>query len=34
MATGITFALLLLAVKALFFAADNGYRDQERAHIR
>jgi len=27
-ATGITFALLLLAVKALFFAADNGYRDQ------
>ena len=26
-ATGITFALLLLAVKALFFAADNGYRD-------
>jgi hypothetical protein len=27
LATGITFALLLLAVKALF-AADNGYRDQ------
>jgi len=27
-ATGITFAVLLLAVKALFFAADNGYRDQ------
>jgi hypothetical protein len=25
--TGVTFALLLLAVKALFFAADNGYRD-------
>jgi hypothetical protein len=25
--TGITFALLLLAVKALFFLADNGYRD-------
>jgi hypothetical protein len=27
MATGLTFALLLLAVKALFFYADNGYRD-------
>ena len=26
--TGITFAVLLLAVKALFFIADNGYRDQ------
>jgi hypothetical protein len=26
-ATGLTFALLILAVKALFFAADNGYRD-------
>jgi hypothetical protein len=26
-ATGLTAALLLLAVKALFFAADNGYRD-------
>jgi hypothetical protein len=27
LATGLTAALLLLAVKALFFAADNGYRD-------
>jgi hypothetical protein len=26
-ATGLTFALLMLSVKALFFAADNGYRD-------
>ena len=26
-ATGLTMALLLLAVKALFFYADNGYRD-------
>jgi hypothetical protein len=26
--TGVTFALLLLAVKALFFYADNGYRDR------
>ena len=26
-ATGITFALFLLVVKVLFFAADNGYRD-------
>ena len=26
-ATGLTMALLLLAVKALFFFADNGYRD-------
>ncbi len=26
--TGLTFALLLLGVKALFFYADNGYRDQ------
>ncbi|MEW6226369.1 MAG: hypothetical protein AB1627_17250 [Chloroflexota bacterium] len=26
-ATGITFALLFLGVKALFFFADNGYRD-------
>jgi hypothetical protein len=26
-ATGITAAVLLLGVKALFFAADNGYRD-------
>ena len=25
--TGLTLAVLLLAVKALFFAADNGYRD-------
>ncbi len=25
--TGITFAVLLLGIKALFFAADNGYRD-------
>lgn len=25
--TGLTFAVLLLAVKALFFTADNGYRD-------
>jgi len=25
--TGLTFAVLLLAVKALFFYADNGYRD-------
>ena len=25
--TGITFAILLLAVKALFFNADDGYRD-------
>ena len=25
--TGVTVALLLLAVKALFFVADNGYRD-------
>ena len=25
--TGLTFALLLLAIKALFFVADNGYRD-------
>ena len=27
LATGITFALFLLVVKLLFFAADNGYRD-------
>ena len=27
LATGLTMALLLLAVKALFFYADNGYRD-------
>jgi hypothetical protein len=27
LATGLTAALLLLAVKALFFAADNGFRD-------
>jgi hypothetical protein len=27
LATGLTFALLFLAVKALFFNADNGYRD-------
>lgn len=27
LATGVTFALLLLGVKALFFAADSGYRD-------
>jgi len=26
-ATGLTFALLFLGVKAVFFAADNGYRD-------
>jgi hypothetical protein len=26
--TGITLAVLLLGVKALFFAADNGYRDE------
>ena len=26
-ATAVTFALLFLGVKALFFAADNGYRD-------
>jgi hypothetical protein len=26
-ATGLTFALLFLGIKALFFAADNGYRD-------
>lgn len=25
--TGLTFAILLLGVKALFFTADNGYRD-------
>lgn len=25
--TGLTFAILFLGVKALFFAADNGYRD-------
>jgi hypothetical protein len=25
--TGLTFAILLLGIKALFFAADNGYRD-------
>jgi hypothetical protein len=25
--TGVTFAILFLAVKALFFTADNGYRD-------
>jgi hypothetical protein len=25
--TGVTFAILLLGVKALFFSADNGYRD-------
>jgi hypothetical protein len=25
--TGVTFAVLLIAVKALFFLADNGYRD-------
>jgi hypothetical protein len=25
--TGLTFALLLLAIKALFFVGDNGYRD-------
>lgn len=29
--TGLTFALLLLAVKALFFTADNGYPDFNRA---
>ncbi len=28
LATGITFALFLVLVKGLFFAADNGYRDQ------
>jgi hypothetical protein len=28
LATGITFALLYLGVKALFFLADNGYRDE------
>jgi hypothetical protein len=28
LATGLTYALLLLAVKALFFSVDNGYRDQ------
>jgi hypothetical protein len=28
--TGVTFALLLLVVKALFFAADNGYPDFNR----
>lgn len=27
LATGLTMAILLLAVKALFFYADNGYRD-------
>lgn len=27
LATGVTFALFLVLVKALFFAADNGYRD-------
>jgi hypothetical protein len=27
LATGITFAVLLLAVKALFFSVDDGYRD-------
>jgi hypothetical protein len=27
LATGLAAALLLLAIKALFFAADNGYRD-------
>ncbi len=27
LATGLTFAVLLLAIKALFFFADNGYRD-------
>jgi hypothetical protein len=27
LATGLTYALLLLAVKALFFSVDNGYRD-------
>jgi hypothetical protein len=27
LATGLTFAILLLAVKALFFSVDNGYRD-------
>jgi hypothetical protein len=27
LATGLTFALLLLGVKALFFVADDGYRD-------
>ena len=26
--TGLTFAVLLLAVKGLFFVADNGYRDE------
>jgi hypothetical protein len=26
--TGVTFAVLLLAVKGLFFVADNGYRDR------
>jgi hypothetical protein len=26
-ATGITFAILLLAIKVLFFSVDNGYRD-------
>lgn len=30
-ATGLTFALLLLAVKALFFTADSGYRDDGAA---
>jgi hypothetical protein len=28
LATGIAYALLLLGIKALFFNADNGYRDQ------
>jgi hypothetical protein len=28
LATGIAYALLLLVIKALFFFADNGYRDQ------
>jgi hypothetical protein len=29
LATGLTLAVLLLAVKALFFAADDGYRDAD-----
>lgn len=29
LATGLTLAILLLAVKALFFAADDGYRDAD-----
>ena len=33
-ATAVTFALLFLGVKALFFAADNGYRDASTGGVK